>query len=265
MAIFFSHVNVKRVWMWTWRYRCYPSRKWTSTICGTIRKGCHVCECEACVNVKRVWMWNVCECEARVNVNLTLPVLTSTEINKLNMRYYSMRLVLIGRGNACWRARCVSPQKTYGMSYSFDRHRRRSSFLGTSVLFMNVITESHNTRFYSFPWWVTPVVSSSHSHTLHIHTHTHMDNLFEVETEEAEEESDGVRDLLSTHSSWLRMWKKYCNNFVPSFIPICWVKDIDLTSVSLLEIRWFAKRATTRFSTVGTPCPLFISTVGLLL
>jgi hypothetical protein len=32
-----------------------------------------------------------------------------------------------------------------------------------------------------------------------------MDNLFEVETEEAEEESDGVRDLLSTHSSWLRM------------------------------------------------------------
>jgi len=39
-----------------------------------------VCECEAC------------ECEACVNVNLTLPVLPSTDMNKHNMRHYSKRL-----------------------------------------------------------------------------------------------------------------------------------------------------------------------------
>jgi hypothetical protein len=32
------------------------------------------------------------------------------------------------------------------MPYSLDRRRRRNVFLGTSALFMDVITESHNTR-----------------------------------------------------------------------------------------------------------------------
>jgi hypothetical protein len=43
----------------------------------------------------------------------------------------------------------------------------------------------------------------------------------EVKEEETEEEPDVVRELYSTHSVWLRMWKKYCNIFIPDFIPIC--------------------------------------------
>jgi hypothetical protein len=40
----------------------------------------------------------------------------------------------------------------------------------------------------------------------------------EEEEKEKEEEPDTVRELLSTHSVWLRMWKKYCNNlFLTSF------------------------------------------------
>jgi hypothetical protein len=45
----------------------------------------------------------VCECEACVNVNLKLPVLPSTEINKHNMRHYSRpssRLVAETRADA---------------------------------------------------------------------------------------------------------------------------------------------------------------------
>jgi hypothetical protein len=40
-------------------------------------------------------------------------------------------------------------------------------------------------------------------------------------SEETEEESDTVRELLSTHSDWLRMWKNYWTNFIPDFISIC--------------------------------------------
>jgi hypothetical protein len=52
---------------------------------------------------------------------------------------------------------------------------------------------------------------------------------------------------------------KYCNKFVPDVIPICWVKDIDLTSVSLLEIQCRAKGYVPGSVLVGTPCLLFIS------
>ena len=68
----------------------------------------------------------------------------------------------------------------------------------------------------------------------------------EEEEKEEEEEPDTVRELLSTHStqSGWEFEKKYWNNFIPDFIPICWVKDIDLTVVSVLEIRSRVKCAT---------------------
>ncbi len=56
-CVMWSVCDVKRVWceacvMWTWLYRCCPARKLTSTICGTIRKGCRAC----------VRVWNDFEC-----------------------------------------------------------------------------------------------------------------------------------------------------------------------------------------------------------
>jgi hypothetical protein len=48
-----------------------------------------------------------------------------------------------------------------------------------------------------------------------------------------------------TQSGWERE-KNYCNNFIPDFVPICWVKDIDLMTVSVLEIRWRWKCETPR-------------------
>jgi hypothetical protein len=55
----------------------------------------------------------------------------------------------------------------------------------------------------------------------------------------------------------LRMWKKYCNIFIPDFIPICWVKDIDLKTVSVLEIWWRAKGDTPRcLYSRKTMCPI---------
>ena len=43
----------------------------------------------------------------------------------------------------------------------------------------------------------------------------------------------GDRDL----TRWLHLW----NNCIPDFIVIGWVKDIDIITVTVLEIRWRAK------------------------
>jgi hypothetical protein len=48
-----------------------------------------------------------------------------------------------------------------------------------------------------------------------------------------------------TQSGWERE-KNYCNNVIPDFVPICWVKDIDLMTVSVLEIRSHWKFETPR-------------------
>ncbi len=40
-----------------------------------------------------------------------------------------------------------------------------------------------------------------------------------------------------THPGW-ECEKKYYNNCIPDFVTICWVKDIDLIEVSVLENRW---------------------------
>ena len=55
------------------------------------------------------------------------------------------------------------------MPYSLDRRRRRNVFLGTSALFMDVITESHNTR------WELPdfVWVQNRKRPCAFHTHTH--------------------------------------------------------------------------------------------
>ena len=75
-------------------------------------------------------MGSVCD------VNLTLPVLPSTEINKHNMRHYSMpskRLVAEMRAdgrdvslrrNACLRARCLSPQHALAVSQASSKEEQ---------------------------------------------------------------------------------------------------------------------------------------------
>jgi hypothetical protein len=67
-----------------------------------------------------------------------------------------------------------------------------------------------------------------------------------VETEE-EEEPDAVMETLFPHTQtgW-ECGKKCYNIFVPTFIPTCWVKDIDLTTVSVVEIQWCVKCPTSQ-------------------
>jgi hypothetical protein len=53
----------------------------------------------------------------------------------------------------------------------------------------------------------------------------------EVETEEEEEDPNTVIETFFPHTQtgW-ECGKKCYNIFVPTFIPTCWVKDIDLTT-----------------------------------
>ncbi len=80
----------------------------------------------------------------------------------------------------------------------------------------------------------------------------------EGEGEEEEEESDVVRELLSTHSVWLGMWRIFFQELYSwhSFRAICWVKKMSLLTESVLEIPWCAPHP--RLSTSRNPDPMFI-------
>ena len=79
-------------------------------------------------------------------------------------------------------------------------------------------------------------------------------------------ETTSTQNLWDTHSTFSNTWWwQWCTS---DFISICWVKDIDITEVSVLEIRWRAKSATPRILycrnhvpylfTMDSSCKLFL-------